>query len=436
MKKIMFYLFLFLSIGIISIPSVHAASATISVTGSKTVVVGNTVKLTITLSSSTPLGAWEFDVKYDSNKLTFVSSTLESSTRSAGYTSSTNLKTKTYTITFKAKSSGTAKVYIANSLVYGYDESKLSTTNGSLSINVITQQQLEASYSSNNDLKTLTVNGYELTPAFYKDTKEYTVELENEVTSIKVEATKADSKASISGTGEYSVSEGDNKITITVTAENGSVKNYVIHAIVKELDPIVITIDEKEYTVVRKTENLNIPSTFVETSTLIDEEEVPAFESSITGYRLLAVKDESGDIYFYIMNDDGTFTKYEEFFFGGITIFIVEPSTSDIPKGYETTKTIMLGDQEITIYTNEDSYPLIYGVNVETGITNWYTYDEEEGTLQRFDNTKVEELSSEKEKLLFLIVVLSGSSLLIMIFLLILCAKVRRTKNKKEELLN
>ncbi len=439
MKKILSIILLVCTFAFLSFTtpdSVYAASAKISVTGSKTVVVGNTVKVTFTVSSSSALGSWAFDVKYDSSKLTYVSSTLEGSTRAVGFASNGNTKTKTYTITFRAKSAGTAKISVQNSEIVGWDEKTMSISNGSLSINIITQQQLEASYSSNNNLKSLSVDGHELTPKFDKNTLEYSLELENDVRSINVKADKEDSKASLKGGGNYSLNEGSNDITITVTAENGNAKNYVIHATVKELNPINVTIDGKEYSVVRKKDGLTIPSTFEETITMINGEEVPAFESAITGYRLVALKDEDSNVNFYIMEDNGVYKKYEEIIFGGITLYPISPKDKEVKTmKIDKEETVLYGDKEIKTYTSLGAnYPLVYGVNIQTGEANWYTYDEKEGTLQRYDNTKVEELENKNNKFLFLIVVLSGSSLIIMVFLLILCSKVRKIKNKEESL--
>ncbi len=414
---------------------VYAVSAKVTVSGSRTVVVGNTVKVTFTVSSSSPLGSWFFDVQYDSSKLTYVSSTLEGSTRATGYATNSKTKTKTYTMTFKAKSAGTATVSVRNIEIAGWDEKLMSASTNSLKINIITQQQLQASYSSNNNLKSLSVDGYTLSPAFSKNTLEYSLELENDIRSIKVNAIKEDNKASIKGGGVYTLQEGQNDIVITVTAENGNAKNYTIHANVKELNPIPVTIDGKEYLVVRKKEGLSIPSTFAETTTMINGEEVPAFISDITGYLLVALRDTDGNVDFYIMGEDGVYTKYEETLFNGITLYMISPDEKEIPKGYsKEEKEVSLDDKKIILYTSKSGgYPLVYGVNIQTGEKNWYSYDEKEGTLQRFENTEVEELKVEKEKYLFLITVLSSCSLLIMLFLLILCAKVRKIKNQKEE---
>lgn len=412
---------------------VLAASANISVSGSpKTVVVGNRVKVTITISSSSALGSWYFDVKYDTAKLKLVSSNLETSTRSAGVVSNGTTKSKTYTLTFTTKSSGTAKVWVANSEVYGYNFNALSSSEGSYSFNIITQQQLEDSYSKNNNLKSLSVDGQELVPKFDKNTLEYSLELENGTESITISASKEDSKAVVTGTGTKTVTEGDNRFVIRVTAENGSVKDYIINAHVKELNPIELTIDDGVYTVVRKAEEIPTLSTFIQTTTYIDGEEVPALQSDITGYLLIAVRDSNANMYLYKIEEDGSYTRYEETAFSGITLFIIEPKAEDIPEGYETKTELTLDDKKVTAYSSKDNpYPIVYGVNVETGKENWYSYDEEEGTLQKFENTKIVELTKMNQRLLLLVTLLSASSLVIMIFLLILVAKVKRKAEKE-----
>ena len=88
---------------------VNAASGTVKVSGSTTAVVGNQVKVTVTLASSTPIGSWKLNLNYDKAYLSLVDSSAE-----AGGTimanSSSGTKSKSYTFTFKALKSGTTKV--------------------------------------------------------------------------------------------------------------------------------------------------------------------------------------------------------------------------------------------------------------------------------------------------------------------------------------
>ena len=70
-----------------------------------------------------------------------------------------------------------------------------------------------------------------ITPEFNKDVKEYAITVPNEVTKLNITATPTDSKATVSVTEYEELKEGENIITISVTAEDGTTKtDYVIKA--------------------------------------------------------------------------------------------------------------------------------------------------------------------------------------------------------------
>ena len=85
--------------------------------------------------------------------------------------------------------------------------------------------------SPNNKLSSLSVDGFALTPTFHRDTVSYDVIVDTSVTSLKVNAASYDSKAVISGTGTVNLQSGSNDIKISVRAENGDVREYVIHVV-------------------------------------------------------------------------------------------------------------------------------------------------------------------------------------------------------------
>ena len=187
MKKVLklltfiFSLFLFIS-------SVNAASATISVnTSASQVIVGNNVNVSVTISSSSALGSWEYNLNYDKNIFTLVSSDVE--LHYAGVVQNANTKSVTYRYTFKAKKSGSASFYIDASSVIGFDESVFSVTNGKRNVKVITYAEYQSSLSNNNNLKSLTVEGSELTPEFNKDVTEYTVSVNADTSGFRYDTT-------------------------------------------------------------------------------------------------------------------------------------------------------------------------------------------------------------------------------------------------------
>ena len=85
-------------------------------------------------------------------------------------------------------------------------------------------------YNPNNWLKSLAVNGYTLSPTFdLKTDQQYSLIVPNSVSSINVSAAAVSSKATVSGAGSIMLNEGANTVTVSVMAENGNVRNYVIN---------------------------------------------------------------------------------------------------------------------------------------------------------------------------------------------------------------
>ncbi len=97
--------------------------------------------------------------------------------------------------------------------------------------------------SGNNKLTSLKVGNYKLSPAFKSGTTSYTVTVPNDVTSVKITAKKAHSKAKVTGTGTKKPKVGVNTYTIKVTAENGKVKKYTVK-ITRKAYKVRVTYDD------------------------------------------------------------------------------------------------------------------------------------------------------------------------------------------------
>ena len=225
---------------------VNAASANISVTGSSSAVVGNKITLTVKLSSNTPIGSWQMLLDYNSSYLQFVGGGGEAGGMNMA-NSSSGTKSKTYTFTFKALKSGNTTVKVNSYLVYAYsDMSEMSVSSVGKNIKIMTQAELEASYSKDNNLKGLSVEGYEITPVFNKDTLEYSVNVPEGTTSINIIATKNDNTATITGDGPKEVSMGTNAFEIVVKAQNGAEKVYKLTVNVIDENPIEVNINDQK----------------------------------------------------------------------------------------------------------------------------------------------------------------------------------------------
>lgn len=81
-------------------------------------------------------------------------------------------------------------------------------------------------YSSNNFLKVLEIDGYEI--LFDRETTEYIIGVNSDVTSLDIKAIPESNKASVQITGNEKFKKGSNTVLITVTAEDGSAREYKI----------------------------------------------------------------------------------------------------------------------------------------------------------------------------------------------------------------
>lgn len=91
------------------------------------------------------------------------------------------------------------------------------------------------SLSSNNYLSTITVDGEEI-ENFSKNTSKYFVKVENDVSTISIEAEAEDEKAKVEIDGPDTLKIGDNEYTISVTSENDTTKFYKVIVTRKEAD--------------------------------------------------------------------------------------------------------------------------------------------------------------------------------------------------------
>ena len=431
-----------------NIQVVNAASATISVSANKSsVTVGSKVSVTFKINSSSAIGAWNYQISAPSN-FTFQSCSnglLLHQLQEFGTKPITNSKDTTVTCTFKANQIGKGVFTVKNEEVDDFDkEVRMSVSVGSATVNVVKASTSTSSnnnnntsskdekkdYSNNNYLKSLSVDGYKLSPEFKKNTTTYSLDLPSGVENITIKATKEDSKASIKGDGKVTVTEGVNKLEIKVTAEGGSTKTYTINATVAEKSAIKVTIGKDEFTVVRKKELLQSPSSSYKEGTIeMDGEKVPALISDITKYTLVGLKNTDGKINLYIYNDkDKSFELYKETSFKSVLIYILDDS-SKIPGGYEK-KEIKYNDEIIVAYqkAGDKDFYLIYGMNIETGEKNLYRYDDKEKTIQRYVDKDTKASNSNNN--IFVYIIIGLVSFLIITYIVILVNLLKKDSSK------
>lgn len=341
----------------------------------------------------------------------------------------------TATVYFKALKAGTATITVTpNGKIGDYDTEGAYTGGArSIKINVVNKSSggnsnngnsnskkpidINKKYSSDNYLKFLDVDDYDITPKFDKDTLEYKLDLDSDVTKINIKAEANDENANIKGIGEVAVSEGINTINIVVTAENGNERTYKIIANVEDKKPIKVKIGKKQYTVVKSKEALGTREGYIEKEIEIKGIKVPALYNEITKVTLVGLKDDKGKIKLYSYDTkNGKYSVYNEFKFDIMNLYI-----HNAPKNkYKKTK-IKINDSEITAYKIKgvDDYYLLYATNMSTGYEGYYLYDSKENSVQRYNEEMLSKVMSEKNKYFTIVIVLSCVCFLCMAFMLI-----------------
>ena len=138
---------------------------------------------------------------------------------------------KTFSATCTATGTGTITIILSGDVTSASDGNAVNIS-GSRNVTVTTRpvqpnnnNPVIDNRSRNNNIKELSVEGYDLTKV---DNHNYTLSVPNDVTSVNIKATAEDSKAKVTGAGNHNLNVGENKIEIIVIAENGSQNKITI----------------------------------------------------------------------------------------------------------------------------------------------------------------------------------------------------------------
>ena len=393
---------------------VHAAPSYSMSLSATSIEQGSSVTATLTISG---VAAW--NVSLEGN-----GSTSGCTQRYADATSNGGNTTKYLTVT--CRSTGIGQISFRAT---GDATSSDGSTNNISAVRVVTvtaPRQKDA----NNNLKSLSVKGYKLSPEFNADTLEYSVDVPNTVNKVTIEGEKASSYASITGTGEFEVSEGANTFSVVVTSETGNAKEYKINVNVKDENPINLNISNSDYTIVKNVKKIEAPSTYEVTTIKINDIEVPAFYSEVSNFTLVAIKNGKGDLAFAIYDKDkNSYTLYNENKSDQLLLYIM-PIDKEL-EGF-TKSTVKINDIDYDC-VKKDDLVIVKAMNIVTGKEDYYIYDKELNNYVKY-NTNLfdsynEEIAKYKQVLLYLGI---GSIVVIFVLILIILHKPKRKKvNKK-----
>lgn len=205
---------------------VYGADGTLSIAVSDTkVAVGGTLTVTLQAQGANGEAATaDMVFTYDTSVFSFVNC---EGYYTGGEGGTVNASGGSVNITLKAISSGSGSLKVSGS------NGKLKDSQEALSAMAAAGVRIEASgeadsesnanQSSDNSLSSITLSQGELSPAFSYNVTEYKATVPYEVTDLEVEAKTSHQKAEVEDIiGNHQMEVGENRVAITVKAENGA----------------------------------------------------------------------------------------------------------------------------------------------------------------------------------------------------------------------
>lgn len=419
MKK---YLFIIITFLLLTPIAIYADDSTISISSSKTVVkTGDTFTVDVDISCQKAIGYYEYTLDYDHNKLKLTSG----SSYNVDKTNDKDTKKVSKSFKFKVLKEGTSEITVKAYAVTDINDNYFNTK-----VNPVTIKTGTETTKSNNYLSNLEVEGYKFSPMFNKKNNDYKLIIDKIVEKVNIIAEAEDENSRVTGDGVVSLNPGDNKIKIKVSDENGKQNIYTIQITVKDKNPIKVTIEGKEYTIIKDAKVLKAPDNYIVKEITINGQDITALYNKTTKYTLVGLKDKNNNIELYIYNENNdSYILYKELKFDESSFILL--STNDIPEGYSK-YIVTINDNDLDCYklNSYSDFCLIYGINTKTGYEGWYSYNEKENTLQVYNKDIDNYYQKEIKDTQILIYILGGTSLLFGITVIILASKLSRRKRK------
>lgn len=412
--------------------------------------VGSKITVTVTISASDIIDVASVPVSYDNSIIKPVGAGNSGVVSFALLDASAYGSTESISMEFEIIAAGTTTLSVAGDAkisVNGERATVSSSSSGKVTA------KAPASYSSDNTLKSLQISPGTLSPAFSPDRTTYNATVDADVKELVVSAAANDSAAKISISGRR-MDPGSNTTTITVTAEDGSVKKYIIYttrledgqeATTEDVSQTVnndgtVTIDGRKYSVVKDYSGITIPDGYQEIDYDYNGQKINAVKGIKTGLILMYLESEDGKGGFYIYDETAkTFSPYNTVAEPEIT-YVVLPITNSLekPAGYALTRFTMNGKEVQVLMDADRQYCLFYGVS-SLGEKGWFRYRVSDGSIQAYSVVKSDTANADvktdngktsgNSRFWLMIVLILG--LIIAVFIVItivLCSKLAKVK--------
>ena len=403
-----------------------SAAGTVIAFSKNSLTVGETLTVTVTISSDSELYGVSCIINYNDTVLSYASG---SATGGAGslkiVESPSGEKKVSYSLKFTALKAGSSTISVVSceGSVMGSNGATIVPINGVSD----TATVKDAALSANANLKSLSVSKGKLSPAFSASRKTYTVTVDNSVTECKIYATAADKDAKVEVSGENTLDIGLNTRVITITAPDGTQNQYTVKITRKEKasdtssendsssegtesdettssdtetpneNPLSTNIDGAPYTVIENISEINLFNGFTAQKIEYNGTQIDVAvdsENNFTIYYLLS--DEGGEPVPYTYDtDEDTFTKVQYMTqLENTYIFTKIPDDMTVSDSYYKTNATINGFSVDCYASSNSSLSDFYYIYCFTdGRFGMYRYDNRENVMQRYPEFGLLEMS-------------------------------------------
>lgn len=319
------------------------------------------------------------------------------------------------TITYTATSEGSCTVTATPVDVSDINETDPGFSATSVTINVANQTSTPTTpenppaggtdtpaqtQSADNTLQSLTISPGTLSPAFSKNTTNYTAIVDNSVTKITVSAKPNDANAKVSSvSGNDNLAVGENTISIKVKAENGVSKTYKIVVTRKDEngeipkvnvpEPATFKLGDKTLFVSEVIADSLIPTDFAKDNITLNGTEYPCLvhtNGTLTLVFLMEENSTEGQLYLLNREENSVSPFLRLLSENGYLILLDAPADLVLSE-YEECALSIEGKGLVSAYKADkdpEDFYLVYGMNQQMK-TGWYWYDLSDGTYLKYE---------------------------------------------------
>ena len=148
-------------------------------------------------------------------------------------------------------------------------------TTKTYTVKIEKEKEATTTKSSDATLKKLDIGGFTLNPTFKSNINTYSIKVKNNITGLDVTAIPNHDKAKVTISGNKNWKEGTNTVTIKVTAEDGSVNNYIIN------------VERESSNSNKNNQTTKSSDNYLKSLTITSSHEIkPSFNKNVTSYNI------------------------------------------------------------------------------------------------------------------------------------------------------